>query len=214
MHVSAEAGSKENEPAAAEATPEAAAPSTDADMTEADPEKPAADEAAAADGPSKTNYQMSVKTDEKSAAVNDSQAGDASTHQKSTEVKAAAQVEEGTAEGNSPGVVGKLDVHLTYLWQVHRVNFYVGGGLQAKITSNRRSLCILVGSQVCSTDSVIFILLIQALYTSEVCTIDCAVTSPTCSLQQSEAFSGTVCVAVNVCWSVCLSQVSEICVHA
>ncbi|DBB12129.1 TPA: hypothetical protein ACH3X3_006240 [Trebouxia sp. C0006] len=122
-----EAGSKENEPAAAEATPEAAAPSTDADMTEADPEKPAADEAAAADGPSKTNYQMSVKTDEKSAAVNDSQAGDASTHQKSTEVKAAAQVEEGTAEGNSPGAVGKLDVHLTYLWQVHRVNFYVGG---------------------------------------------------------------------------------------
>lgn len=126
LHVFAEADAKEKEPAAADPTPEAAAPSTDADMTEADPDKPA-DEAAAADGPSKTNYQMSVKTDEKSAAVNDSQAGDASTHQKSTEVKAAAQVEEGTAEGSSPGAVGKLDVHLTYLWQVHRVNFYVGG---------------------------------------------------------------------------------------
>ena len=142
MHVSAEADAKENKPVAAEATPEAAAPSTDADMIEADPEKPAADEAAAADGPSKTNYQMSVKTDEKSAAVNDSQAGDASTHQKSTEVKAAAQVEEGTAEGNSPGAVGKLDVHLTYLWQVHRVNFYVGGGLQANFPSSVRSMSV------------------------------------------------------------------------
>ncbi len=143
LHVSAEADAKENEPAAAEATAEAAAPGTDADMTEADPEKPAADETAAADGPSKTNYQMSVKTDEKSAAVNDSQAGDASTHQKSTEVKAAAQVEEGTAEGNSPGAVGKLDVHLTYLWQVHRVNFYVGGAPQANFPSNRRSVSVL-----------------------------------------------------------------------
>lgn len=142
LHVSAEADAKENEPAAAEAKPEAAAPSTDADMTEADPEKPADDENAAADGPSKTNYQMSVKTDEKSAAVNDSQAGDASTHQKSTEVKAAAQVEEGTAEDKSPGAVGKLDVHLTYLWQVHRVNFYVGGRPQANFPSSVRGVSV------------------------------------------------------------------------
>jgi len=68
-------------------------------------------------------------------------------------------VEEGTAEGNSPGAVGKLDVHLTYLWQVHRVNFYVGGGLQANFPSNRRCLCILVGSQFCS----VMFLLMQAL---------------------------------------------------
>ena len=136
-NVLAEADAKESEPAApetanGEAKPDAAAPSTDADMTEAGADKPATDEGAASDKPSKTNYQMSVKTDEQSAAVSDSQAGDAATHQKSTEVKAAAQVEEGTAEGSSSGAVGKLDVHLTYLWQVHRVNFYVGGMLPAE----------------------------------------------------------------------------------
>ena len=100
--------------------------SVEADMAEADSAQPANDGDSATDGPSKTNYQMSVKTDEKSSAVSDSQAGDASTHQKSTEVKAAAQVEEGITAG-SAGDVGKLDVHLTYLWQVHRVNYYVGG---------------------------------------------------------------------------------------
>lgn len=127
-----DADGKEDKPAAAgttngEAKPDAAAPTTDADMSEADADKatPAGD--AASDGPSTTNYQMSVKTDEKSAAVSDSHAGDASTHQKSTEVKAAAQVEDGSADDKSSGSVGKLDVHLTYLWQVHRVNFYVGG---------------------------------------------------------------------------------------
>ena len=82
---------------------------------------------ATSDGPSKTDYQTHVKTDEKSAAVSDDQDGDASTHQKTTEVKVAAQVEEATEDGSSSGAVGKLDVHLTYLWEVHRVNYYVGG---------------------------------------------------------------------------------------
>lgn len=81
----------------------------------------------AASVPSTTNFEMHVKTDEKSAAISDRQAGDASAEQKSTEVKTAAEVQEGNAEGSSPGAVGKLDVHLTYLWEVHRVNYYVGG---------------------------------------------------------------------------------------
>ena len=112
--------------------------------------------------PSTTNYEMHVKTDEKSAAVSDSQAGDASAQQKSTEVKAAAQVEEGTTEGSSPGDVGKLDVHLTYLWQVHRVNYYVGGKSHVlrlprqqcsavhKKVSHLRKLCSHIMAIVCS----------------------------------------------------------------
>lgn len=95
-------------------------------MTAADAEVPSKKADPKTDSPTKTSYQMSVKTDEKSAAVSDSQAGDASTHEATTEVKAAAQVE-GASNGSSPGDVGKLDVHLTYLWEVHRVNFYVGG---------------------------------------------------------------------------------------
>lgn len=77
--------------------------------------------------PTTTNYQVEVKTSEKSAAVSDSQAGDAGAHEATKEVKAEAQVEEGTEEGQEEGSVGKLDVHLTYLWRVHRVNYYVGG---------------------------------------------------------------------------------------
>ena len=94
-------------------------------MGEAAADKPKEGDAASA--PSTTSYEINVKTDEQSAAVSDSQTGDASTREKSTEVKAAAQVENGATEGSSPGAVGKLDVHLTYLWQVHRVNYYVGG---------------------------------------------------------------------------------------
>ena len=77
--------------------------------------------------PTTTNYQVEVKTSEKSAAVSDSQAGDAGAHEATKEVKAEAQVAEGTEEGQEEGSVGKLDVHLTYLWRVHRVNYYVGG---------------------------------------------------------------------------------------
>lgn len=80
--------------------------------------------------PTTTNYKLEVKTSEKSAAVSDSQAGDAGAHEATKEVKAEAQVEEGTADGpaeDSEASVGKLDVHLTYLWKVHRVNYYVGG---------------------------------------------------------------------------------------
>ena len=99
-------------------------------MTAADPDVPSKEADPKTDSPTKTSYQMSVKTDEKSAAVSDSQAGDASTHEATTEVKAAAQVEAAASDGSSPGDVGKLDVHLTYLWEVHRVNFYVGGDLR------------------------------------------------------------------------------------
>ena len=69
---------------------------------------------------------MEVKTSEKSAAVSDNQAGDAGAHEATKEVKAEAQVEEGTEEGQEEGSVGKLAVPLTYLWRVHRVNYYVG----------------------------------------------------------------------------------------
>ena len=96
-------------------------------MTAADAEVPSKEADPKTDSPTKTSYQMSVKTDEKSAAVSDSEAGDASTRKATTEVKAAAQVEAAASNGSSPGDVGKLDVHLTYLWEVHRVNFYVGG---------------------------------------------------------------------------------------
>lgn len=77
--------------------------------------------------PTTTNYKLEVKTSEKSAAVSDTQTGDAAAQEATKEVKAEAQVKEGTAEGQEEGSVGKLDVHLTYLWRVHRVNYYVGG---------------------------------------------------------------------------------------
>ena len=77
--------------------------------------------------PTTTNYKLEVKTSEKSAAVSDTQAGDAAAQEATKEVKAEAQVKEGTTEGQEEGSVGKLDVHLTYLWRVHRVNYYVGG---------------------------------------------------------------------------------------
>lgn len=109
------------------AAPTKAAPSEDIEMKAADADEPSKEGDSKANSPTKTDYQMSVKTDEKSAAVSDSQAGDASTREATTEVKAAAQVTEGNSDGSSPGDVGKLDVHLTYLWEVHRVNFYVGG---------------------------------------------------------------------------------------
>ena len=99
-------------------------------MTAADSDVPSKEADPKTDSPTKTSYQMSVKTDERSAAVSDSQAGDASTHEATTEVKAAAQVEAAVSDGSSPGDVGKLDVRLTYLWEVHRVNFYVGGDLR------------------------------------------------------------------------------------
>lgn len=80
------------------------------------------------DEPTTTNYKVEVKTSEQTANVSDSQAGDAGAHEATKEVKAEAQVEEGTTEGAEDGAVGKLDVHLTYLWRVHRLNYYVGGG--------------------------------------------------------------------------------------
>lgn len=128
------------EPAAASNPDEGAKPETatltgDTEMKAADTDMPTKEADPKTDSPTKTSYQMSVKTDEKSAAVSDSQAGDASTHEATTEVKAAAQVEEAASDGSSPGDVGKLDVHLTYLWEVHRVNFYVGGDFQHAVLS-------------------------------------------------------------------------------
>lgn len=125
--ASTEDGAKETEPiSASNSEAETVVPKEDTDMASADADLPIKEADSKTDSPTKTNYQMSVKTDEKSAEVSDSQAGNASTHEATTEVKAAAQVEEGETAG-SPGDVGKLDVHLTYLWEVHRVNFYVGG---------------------------------------------------------------------------------------
>lgn len=83
--------------------------------------------------PAATNYKLEVKTSEMSAAVSDSHTGDAGAHEATKEVKAEAQVEEGTSEGQEEGSVGKLDVHLTYLWRVHRVNYYVGGDILAHV---------------------------------------------------------------------------------
>lgn len=132
VSVYAEEGAKETEMVSANNSgAETVVPKEDTDMAAADTDLPTKEADPKTDSPTKTNYQMSVKTDEKSAAVSDSQAGDASTHEATTEVKAAAQVEEGETDG-TPGDVGKLDVHLTYLWEVHRVNFYVGGDLLAQ----------------------------------------------------------------------------------
>lgn len=127
--MTSEDGAKETEPiSASNSEAETVVPKEDTDMASADADLPIKEADSKTDSPTKTNYQMSVKTDEKSAEVSDSQAGNASTHEATTEVKAAAQVEEGETAG-SPGDVGKLDVHLTYLWEVHRVNFYVGGNV-------------------------------------------------------------------------------------
>ena len=127
LFLTAEDGAKDTEPiSASNSEAETVVPKEDTDMAAADVDLPTKEADSKTDSPTKTNYQMSVKTDEKTAAVSDSQAGNASTHEATTEVKAAAQVEEGET-GGSPGDVGKLDVHLTYLWEVHRVNFYVGG---------------------------------------------------------------------------------------
>ena len=126
--MTAAGGATQEKPAAADGQAKPSdAPQEDTDMTAADADAPAKEGDSKTDSPTKTDYQMSVKTDEKSAAVSDSQAGNASTHEATTEVKAAAQVKEGSSTDSSPADVGKLDVHLTYLWEVHRVNFYVGG---------------------------------------------------------------------------------------
>lgn len=142
MSCCAEETAKEKEPAAVSqpeegSKPETAAPTGDTEMSAADADVPSKEADPKSDSPTKTNYQMSVKTDEKSAAVSDSQAGDASTHEATTEVKAAAQVEAAASDGSSPGDVGKLDVHLTYLWEVHRINFYVGGDFRHTVLCMR-----------------------------------------------------------------------------
>ena len=134
----ADQNAKEEKPAAAqvadgEIKPDSSAPTEDTDMAAADPDAPPKEAEPKAISPTKTDYQMSVKTDEKSAAVSDSQAGDASTHEATTEVKAAAQVKGGSSDASTSEDVGKLDIHLTYLWEVHRVNFYVGGNLHTLI---------------------------------------------------------------------------------
>ena len=141
-------------------------------MASADTAMPIKEADAKTDSPTKTNYQMSVKTDEKSAAVSDSQAGDASTHEATTEVKAAAQVEEGASDGSSPGDVGKLDVHLTYLWEVHRVNFYVGGDLNVLFVHTSESYVtahVQVRSDIClvpAAQSYVFLTCCQGVFMS------------------------------------------------
>lgn len=151
-----EESAKEEKPAASqvadgEVKPDSGASAEDTDMAAADAaaDAPPKEAEPKTNSPTKTDYQMSVKTDEKSAAVSDSQAGDASTHEATTEVKAAAQVKEGSSEGSKPEDVGKLDIHLTYLWEVHRVNFYVGGDLHTVIVNLVHKLDICQQSSRC-----------------------------------------------------------------